>query len=82
MNPIHTAALFGNLQCLKLLNPDKAYFFLPTSNTRQDLLIHLATYGGHTDVVSGLLNVECVSTVETGREVVHWILQLRGEIKS
>jgi ankyrin repeat protein len=32
-------------------------FFLPTSNPREDLLIHLAAYGGHTDVVKW--TVEC-----------------------
>ena len=57
MNPVHTAALLGNLQCLKLLNPDKVHFFLPTSNARQDLPVHLASYGGHTDVVKWI--VEC-----------------------
>jgi len=50
MDPIHTVALLGNLQCLKLLNPDKVYFFLPTSNARQDLPNHLAAFGGHIDV--------------------------------
>ena len=57
MNSIHAAALLGNLQCLKLLNPDKAHFFFPTSNTRQDLPNHLAAYGGHTDVVKWI--AEC-----------------------
>lgn len=57
MNTIHTAALLGNPPCLKLLNSDKVYFFLQTSNTRQDLPIHLAAYGGHIDVVKW--TVEC-----------------------
>ena len=33
------------------------YFFLPTSNSRQDLPIHLAAYGGHIDLLKWV--VEC-----------------------
>jgi hypothetical protein len=50
MDPIHTAALLENLQCLKLLNPDKVNIFLPTSKARQDLPNNLTAFGGHIDV--------------------------------
>jgi ankyrin repeat protein len=57
MNPIHAAALFGNPQCLKLLNPDKVCFLIPTFNARQDIPIHLVACGGNIVVIKRI--VEC-----------------------
>jgi ankyrin repeat protein len=55
MNAVHLAALLGNLPCLQMLLTDIAYFYIKTSNATQDLLIHLAAYGGNIDVLKWII---------------------------
>jgi ankyrin repeat protein len=57
MNPVHLAAYFGKLACLKLLIKDGRQFDIQTANPFLDLPIHLAALGGHTDIVKWM--IEC-----------------------
>jgi serine/threonine-protein phosphatase 6 regulatory ankyrin repeat subunit B len=55
VNAVHLAALLGNLPCLQMLLTDIAYFYVKTSNATQDLLIHLAAYGGNINVLKWII---------------------------